>query len=167
LIQRLMLEGFVTQKRGYRATLRLAVLGRQMLEHHPLTQAATPRVAQLAHDTRCVAHLWIRGYDEHVVCALRADGRTDFPAVSVLCDVAPASLSAAGTVLLPDRADQWSSCYVQHATEPTFAAAVVKRGHVVAALGVTGDRALAARAAVVTTAARLSAYLGSRPRLRT
>jgi DNA-binding IclR family transcriptional regulator len=166
LIQRVELEGFVTQESGYRgryhATRRLAVLGRQALDQTPLVRAATARVAQLAEDTRCLAQLWIRGYDELVVCAVRADGRTGYPAVSVLCDVAPAFSSAAGTVLLPDRAHQWSSCYGQHDEEPTFAAAVVERGHVVAALGVTGDRALAATAVVVTATARLSTDLGSR-----
>src|SRR5690349_19520881 len=98
LLQRLALEGFVTQERGHRrryhATLRLAALGRQMLDHAPLAQAAAPRVARLAEDTSCVAHLWIRGYDQHIVSAVRADGRTGCATVSLLCDVAAASLSA-------------------------------------------------------------------------
>lgn len=140
VVQRLMREGFVAQERRrgghYYATLRLAVLRRQMLDHAPFAQAATPRLVQLAHGTRCMAQLWVRGYDEQIVCAVCADRRADSPAVSALGDVVPAPLSAAGTVL---RGDQWSSCYVQHATGPTFAAAVVDSGQVVAALGVTGE----------------------------
>ena len=166
LLQRLALEGFVTQERGHRrryhATLRLAALGRQMLDSAPLAKAAAPRVAQLAHDTCGVAHLWIDGYDGQVVCAVHADGRTGCPTVSVLCDVAAASSSAAGTVLLPDRAQLRSCCYMHVAAEPGFAAAVLERGHVVGALGLTGDRALDASAAVVTAAARLSMDLDAR-----
>jgi DNA-binding IclR family transcriptional regulator len=166
LLQRLALEGFVIQERGHRrryhATLRLAALGRQMLEHTHLAQAAAPRVVVLAHDTRCAAHLWIPGYGDQVVCAVHADARTGSPMVSVLCDVAPASSTAAGNVLLPDRADRRSSCYVHLAAEPTFAAAVLEGGEVVGALGLTGDRALDASGAVVTAAARLSMDLSSR-----
>jgi DNA-binding IclR family transcriptional regulator len=167
LLQRLALEGFVTQERGHRrryhATLRLAALGRQMVEHVPLAQAAAPRVARLAHDTSCIAHLWIPGYDNHVVCAVHADGRTGCPTVLVLCDVTSASSSAAGNVLLPDRAQLRSCCYLHLAADPAFAAAVLQRGHVVGALGLTGDRALDASAAVLTAAARLSMDLSSRP----
>jgi hypothetical protein len=167
LLQRLALEGFVTQERGHRrryhATLRLAALGRQMLEQAPLAQAAAPHVARLAHDTSCVAHLWIPGYGDQVVCAVHADGRTGCPTISVLCDIAAASSSAAGTVLLPDRAHLRSSCYVHLTAEPAFAAAVLERGYVVGALGLTGDRALDTSAAVVTAATRLSMDLGARP----
>lgn len=168
LLQRLALEGFVTQEQGghrrrYHATLRLAALGRQMLDHAPLARAAAPRVGRLARDTACIAHLWISGYDHQVVCAVHADGRSGDPAVSVLCDVTAASSSAAGNVLLPDRARLRSSCYTRIATEPAFAAAVFERGYVVGALGVTGDSALDAGAAVVTAAIRLSDDLGGRP----
>jgi hypothetical protein len=167
LLQRLALEGFVTQERGHRrryhATLRLAALGRQMLGHAALARAAAPRVVRLAHDTSCVAHLWISGYDDHVVCAVHAEGRAGSPAISVLREVASASTSAAGRVLRPDRARLRSSCYVHLTAEPAFAAAVLERGQVVGALGLTGDRALDASAAVVTAAVRLSMDLGARP----
>jgi hypothetical protein len=170
LLQRLALEGFITRERGHRrryhATLRLAALGRQMLDHAPLAQVATPRVARLAHDTGGVAHLWIPGYDDQVVGAVHANGPTGCPAVSVLCEVASAFSSAAGTVLLPERAELRSSCYVHETAEPTFAATVLERGYVVGALGVTGDRALDASAAVVTAAARLSADLDRDPKVR-
>jgi DNA-binding IclR family transcriptional regulator len=166
LLQRLALEGFVTQERGHRrryhATLRLAVLGRQLLDHAPLAHAAAARVAELARDTGSVAHLWIAGYGDHVVCAVHADGRGGCPAVAVLCDVAPASASAAGPVLLPARAHLRSSCYLHDLAEPAFAAAVLAGGRVAGALGLTGDCALDASATVVTAAARLSADLGSR-----
>ena len=83
LLQRLALEGFVAQEGGhrrrYRATLRLAALGRQLLDHAPLSQAALPRVARLAQDTACVAQLWIPGYQDQLVCALGTDGQTDPP----------------------------------------------------------------------------------------
>jgi hypothetical protein len=167
LLGRLALEGFVTQERGHRrryhATLRLAALGRQLLDHAPLVQTGAPLLAQLAHDTASVAHLWIAGYDNHVVCAVHADGRNGCPKVSVLCDVACASSSAAGPVLRGDRARLRSCCYLHLTAEPAFAAAVLERGQVVGALGVTGDRALDATAAVHTAAARLSTDLGPRP----
>jgi DNA-binding IclR family transcriptional regulator len=168
LLQRLALEGFVTQERGHRrrynATLRLAALGRQQLDHAPLAQTAAPGVARLAQDTASVAHLWIPGYGDNVVCAVHADGRSGEPAVSVLPDVARASASAAGNVLLGARARLRSCCYLHlHVTtEPTFAAAVLERDQVVGALGVTGERALDATAAVVSAAARLSLELSAR-----
>lgn len=166
LLQRLALEGFVTQERGhrrrYRATLRLAALARQMLDHSPLAQAAAPHVARLARDTSCVAHLWISGYGEQVVCAVHADARPECRAVSVLRDVACASSSAAGTVLLPARAQLRSSCYLHRTGEPAFAAAVVEGGYVVGALGVTGDTALDATRAVLTAAVELSGDLGDK-----
>jgi DNA-binding IclR family transcriptional regulator len=77
LLKRLALEGFATQEPGlrrrYHTTLRLAALGRQMLDHHPLTKAAAPLLAQLANDTSCEAHLWIPGYHQQIVSALHAD----------------------------------------------------------------------------------------------
>ena len=146
LLKRLALEGFVTQERGHRrryhATLRLAALGRQMLDRSPLVQAAAPSVARLAQDTSCVAHLWIPGYDDQVVCVVHADARAGCQMVSVLCDVSPAPSSAAGHVLR-GRAELRSFSYVDvHQTEePAVAAAVVERRHVVAALGLTGGGA--------------------------
>lgn len=167
LLQRLALEGFVTQERGHRrryhATLRLAALGRQLLDHAPVTHAAAPRVQRLAQDTGCIAHLWIAGYGDHLVGALQADARAGDPAVWLLRDVTVASVSAAGTVLLADRSQLRSCCYMSLTTEPTFAAAVLHRGHVIGALGVTGDTALDASGAVVTAATRLSKDLGSQP----
>jgi DNA-binding IclR family transcriptional regulator len=167
LLQRLALEGFVSQERGHRrryhATLRLAALGRQLVDHAQIAQAAAPRVARLAQHTSCAAHLWIPGYGDQVVCAVHADGQFGSPAVSVLCDVAAAFATAAGSVLLSDRSRIRSCCYLHLSAEPTFAAAVLQRGHVVGALGLTGDRALDASGAVVTAAARLSVDLSSRP----
>ena len=168
LLKRLALEGFVTQERGHRrryhTTLRLAALGRQLLDHASLAQAAAPRLARLARDTASVAHLWIPGYGEQVVCAVHADPRPGSPALGVLCELASAAASAAGTVLLADRATRRSCCYLHlMSAEPTFAAAVIERGRVIAALGVTGDSALDATAEVIAAATRLSADLGSRP----
>lgn len=164
LLQRLVLEGFVAQDRGhrgrYRATLRLAVLGRQMVDHEPLVQAATPRVVRLVQDTSCVPHLWIPAYDEQVVGIIRADPQVGWAMLSFLGDVVSAPSSAAGTVLL--RAGFWSSCYARQAGEPAFAAAVLEKGRVVGALGLTGDAAFEASSAAVTAAARLSAELGPR-----
>ncbi len=166
LLQRLGLEGFVTQERGHRrryhASLRLAALGRQMLDHAPLAQAARRRVAALAHDTGGVAHLWIPGYDDRVVCAVHADGRTGYPAVSVLRDVIAAPTHAAGTVLLADRAHQRSYCYVHVSARPAFAAAVLDHDRVVAALGLTGEAALQGSGAVAAAAALLSSDLSAR-----
>ena len=169
LLQRLALEGFVTQERGHRrryhATRRLAVLGRQLLNHSRFTHTAAPRVAQLAHDTTSTAHLWIHGYNNQLVCVLHADAQAGEPTISILSDVAPAAASAPGTVLLEDRAQLRSYCYlhVDPATEPTAAAAVLHRGHVVAALAVSGDHALDAAANLVNAAAQLCRDLSSTP----
>jgi hypothetical protein len=85
LLKRLALEGFVIQERDHRrryhATPRLAALGRQLLDHTPVVTAAAPRVAQLARDTSCTAHLWIPGYEGQLVCALHADTQPEHPTV--------------------------------------------------------------------------------------
>jgi hypothetical protein len=167
LLQRLALEGFVTQEGGHRrryhATLRLAALGRHTLEHAPITHAARPRLAQLAHDTGGVAHLWIAGYDQQLLCAVHADPGTEDPAGLGPWHLAAARSSAAGIVLLADRADLRSCCYLHVTSEPMFAAAVLDHGRVVAAVGLTGDAALQASSAVVAAATRLSTELSSGP----
>ena len=169
LIQRLELEGFAAQERGHRrryhATLRLAALGRQMLDHSPVVQAATPLVTQLAHDTSCVAHLWIPGYDDQVVCAVHAEARPGCETVSLLCGVAPGSSSAAGQVLRGrEEPRSFAYVHVHHTDEPAaVAAAVVERRHVVAALGLTGGGAHYGTPELVTAAARLSRDLASQP----
>jgi hypothetical protein len=85
LLKRLALEGFVIRERDHRrryhATPRLAALGRQLLDHTPVVTAAAPRVAQLARDTSCTAHLWIPGYEGQLVCALHADTQPEHPTV--------------------------------------------------------------------------------------
>jgi hypothetical protein len=163
LLQRLALEGFVAQEPGhrrrYRATLRLAALGRQMLDHTPLARAAVPRVARLAQDTSCVAHLWIAGYEQQLVCAVHADGRAGRPTVSLMPNVASAPKCAAGGVLR-DRAHLRSCSYLHGTDEPTFAAAVLEHRRVAAAIGISGDQALGASGMVVAAAARLSRELG-------
>ena len=168
LLKRLALEGFVTQERGHRrryhVTLRLAALGRQMLDRSPLVQAAALCVAQLAQDTCCAAHLWIPGYDDQVVCAVHADVRGGRQRSSVLCEVAPAPSSAAGRVLRGrDEPRSFSYVDVHHTDEPSVAAAVVERRRVVAALGLTGGGAHYGTPEVVTAAARLSRELAGRP----
>ena len=168
LLKRMALEGFVIQERGHRrryhATLRLAALGRQMLDRSPLVQAAAPCVAQLAQDTRCAAHLWIPGYDDQVVCAVHADVRGGRETSSVLCEVAPAPSSAAGHVLRGrDEPRSFSYVDVCHTDEPSVAAAVVERRRVVAALGLTGGGAHYGTPEVVTAAARLSRDLAGCP----
>jgi DNA-binding IclR family transcriptional regulator len=164
LLKRLAIEGFVIQERDHRrryhSTMRLAALGRQMLDHAPVVSAAAPHLAQLANDTSCAAHLWIAGYLEQVICAVHAQAAG--PTVSLLHHTAPATTNAAGTVLLKDRAHLRSCCYLNQTGEPTLAAAVLEHGQVIAALGVTGDKALDATRPVITAAARLSMDLGSR-----
>jgi DNA-binding IclR family transcriptional regulator len=122
LLKRLAIEGFVIQERDHRRryhpTLRLAALGRQLLDHTPLTRAAAPHLTRLAHHTSCPAHLWIPGYEGQLVCALHADKHADHPTVSVLHHTAPAATNAAGTVLLKDRAHLRSSCYLHQTVVP-------------------------------------------------
>jgi|SRR5579871_2068059 len=166
LLKRLALEGFLTQEPGHRrryhATLRLAALGRQMVEHTPLAHAAAAHLARLAHDTGAIAHLWIPGYNEQLVCALHADGRAGRPTIAILPEVTPAPTSAAGNVLLKTRAHLRSSSYLHLTAEPTIATSVQHRGHTIAALALTANDALDATAAVVTTATQLSAELSAR-----
>ena len=146
LLQRLALEGFVTQEPGhrrrYQATLRLAALGRQLLDHAPLAQAAAPRVAR-SRRTPAASRTSGSPVTTTTSCAPSTPmGGPADPTVSVLCEVAAAPQPQRGTVLLPARAQLRSCCYIHQTAEPTFAAAVLERGHVVAALGVTGDTRL-------------------------
>jgi DNA-binding IclR family transcriptional regulator len=158
LLKRLAIEGFVIQERDHRrryhSTMRLAALGRQMLDHAPVVSAAAPHLAQLANDTSCVAHLWIAGYLEQVICAVHAQAAG--PTVSLLHHSAPATTNAAGTVLLKDRAHLHSCCYLNQTGEPTLAAAVLQHGHVIAALAITGNNALNHTRTLITTATQLT-----------
>ncbi len=140
LLQRLALEGYVVQEDGhrkrYRATLRLAAMGRQLLERAALPRAAERWLAELAATTSSSAHLWIPAADG-VMCLIHG-GAPDEP----------------GTMAVLDR-DRMSqrSCV---AGPRVAAAAVLERGTVVAAIGVTGDVAADDLGAVVRVARALS-----------
>lgn len=115
ILRRLELEGYAAvcadTPRRYRATLRLAALGRRAIDHDPLIRAAGPIVAALARTTRAAAHLWIPLAPD-VCCVLHAasDG-TATPAAPMLGRRSSAWANAGGRALV--------------AYQPDFAAAVV------------------------------------------
>lgn len=109
ILRRLMIEGYVTPcvdgRRRYRATLRLAILGRHAIEQDPLPQAAGPTVASLGADTDADAHLWIPALP-NVCCIVHAspNAAPQTPA-PMLGELAPAHANAAGKVLLAHNHD--------------------------------------------------------------
>lgn len=81
LLRRLAAEGYARQggwhvRRRYALTLKLAAVGRQLIEEHDLPAMASPTVTGLAVATRSTAELWIPGLRQ-VICVLSDDGRPD------------------------------------------------------------------------------------------
>jgi DNA-binding IclR family transcriptional regulator len=108
LLLRLAADGYIEQtldsRRRYRATLRLAALGCQVIAHAELPRIAAPYVAALHAETGADAHLFIPSY-RGVACVVHcadtlAAGVVPQPA---LRELLPAHVSAAGKVLLAFR----------------------------------------------------------------
>ncbi|MCW2996298.1 MAG: transcriptional regulator, IclR family [Conexibacter sp.] len=81
LLRRLAAEGYARQggwheRRRYTLTLKLAALGRQLVEEHDLPAMASPTLTGLAVATRSPASLWIPGL-RAAICVLHDDGRPD------------------------------------------------------------------------------------------
>jgi DNA-binding IclR family transcriptional regulator len=81
LLRRLAVEGYARQggwhaRRRYGLTLKLAAVGRQLVEEHDLPALAAPTLTGLAVSTRSPATLWIPGLRE-AICILTDDGRPD------------------------------------------------------------------------------------------
>jgi hypothetical protein len=161
LLQRLALEGYAVQEGGhrrrYRATLRVAAIGRQLVRHAALPRAAAPCVAQLAATTGCTAHLWVRSFDD-LVCVVHAPPAATVPEPQ-LAELIAAAERAAGSVLQTARARVRSCTYLWEADGPAAAASVIDAGEVVAALAVNGEGASDALSDVVRAAAELTAQL--------
>jgi DNA-binding IclR family transcriptional regulator len=108
LLLRLTHDGYIEQsrdrRRRYRATLRLAALGAQLINHDHLPRIAAPHVAQLHARTGTTAHLMIPSY-RHVACVLHCEHppTDDQPLEPMLRELLPAHATAAGKVLLAHR----------------------------------------------------------------
>jgi IclR family acetate operon transcriptional repressor len=117
MLRRLAVEGYVERgggdRRRFRSSLRLASLGRQLVEHDPLVRLCAPSVAALARVTGATAHLWIPSYHD-VVCVLHADASTTAEEPEpMLRELLPAHTSAGGKVLLAHR-QRWRASLVAH-----------------------------------------------------
>jgi DNA-binding IclR family transcriptional regulator len=107
LLLRLAADGYIEQtfdsRRRYRATLRLAALGCQVIAHAELPRVAAPHVAELHTTTGGVAHLMIPSY-RGVACVVHcADACARHPPQPMLRELLPAHATAAGKVLLAFR----------------------------------------------------------------
>jgi DNA-binding IclR family transcriptional regulator len=81
LLRRLAVEGYARQggwhaRRRYALTLKLAAVGRQLIEEHDLPAMAAPTLTGLAVATGSTAALWIPGLRK-AICVLSDDGRPD------------------------------------------------------------------------------------------
>jgi DNA-binding IclR family transcriptional regulator len=107
LLMRLAADGYIEQtfdsRRRYRATLRLAALGAQVVAHAELPRIAASHVADLHAATRAVAHLVIPSYGG-AVCVVHGDRScAGQPPRPMLRELLPAHATAAGKVLLAFR----------------------------------------------------------------
>jgi DNA-binding IclR family transcriptional regulator len=107
MLVRLAAEGYIAQtvdsRRRYRATLRLAALGCQVIAHAELPRIAAPHVAELHTATAAVAHLMIPSY-RGVACVVHCDGPCpERIAQPMLRELLPAHATGAGKVLLAFR----------------------------------------------------------------
>jgi DNA-binding IclR family transcriptional regulator len=107
LLVRLAADGFIEQtfdrRRRYRATLRLAALGCQVIAHAQLPRIAAPFVAELCARTRAVAHLVIPSYRDIACVAHCEDPDAAQPPEPMLRERLPPHATAAGKVLLAYR----------------------------------------------------------------
>ena len=107
LLLRLAADGYIEQtfdnRRRYRATLRLAALGCQVIAHAELPRIAAPRVAEIHAQTGAIAHLMIPSY-RGVACVVHCGdhGAAQLPE-PMLRELVPAHATAAGKVLLAFR----------------------------------------------------------------
>jgi DNA-binding MarR family transcriptional regulator len=151
LLQRLAAEGYVVQddshRKRYTATLRLAAMGRQLLERAALPRVAQRWIAELAETTSSTAHLWIPAADR-VMCLVHAGAPEEAGAPDEPDNV---------VVLDRPRLCQRSCVY----GPGVAAAAVIDRGMVIAAVGVTGEVAQDDLAAVVRAARGLTVELAA------
>jgi DNA-binding IclR family transcriptional regulator len=131
LLLRLVADGYVEQsfdsRRRYRATLRVAALGSQLIAHHKLPRVAARHVAELSAATGAVAHLFIPSY-RGVVCVVHRDdcAPTSLPQPA-LRELLPAHATAAGKVLLAFRQSWRDSILTQplpRYTETTITSAL-------------------------------------------
>ena len=104
---RLAADGYIEQtfdtRRRYRATLRLAALGCQVIAHAELPRIAAAYVAELHATTGGVSHLIIPSY-RGVACLVHGDERRESRAPEpMLRELVPAHATAAGKVLLAFR----------------------------------------------------------------
>jgi DNA-binding IclR family transcriptional regulator len=106
LLVRLAADGYIEQtfdsRRRYRATLRLAALGCQVIAHAELPRIAAPHVAELHATTCAVAHLMIPSY-RGVACVVHCDDTFARRPDPMLRELLPAHATAAGKVLLAFR----------------------------------------------------------------
>jgi DNA-binding IclR family transcriptional regulator len=117
MLRRLAVEGYVDRSgddpRRFRSSLRLASLGRQLVEHDPLVRQCAPSVSALARATGATAHLWIPSYHD-VVCVLHAEPTTCAAEPEpMLRELLPAHASAGGKVLLAYR-PHWRASLLAH-----------------------------------------------------
>lgn len=127
MLRRLAVEGYVDRsgddRRRFRSSLRLASLGRQLVEHDPLVRRCAPSVIALARITGATAHMWIPSYHD-VVCVLHADPTTVDEPGPMLRELLPAHASAGGKVLLAHR-QRWRASLVAHGLQRQAARTIV------------------------------------------
>ena len=116
LLLRLAADGYIEQtfdsRRRYRATLRLASLGCQVIAHAHLPRTAAPFVALLHSTTDATAHLFIPSYTG-VACVVHCDGRcSDAPPARALRELLPAHATAPGKLLLAFR-EAWRNSVLE------------------------------------------------------
>lgn len=140
LLERLEAEGYATREGGrrprYRATLRVAGVGRQVATRSALVRAAAKRMVPIATATGCTADLWVPGADA-IVSVLRAEPprwvRTAANAGHV------PSVAPDGALARVFREPHLiSGLHASGQGGGVAAAAVLQSGVAVAALGVTG-----------------------------
>lgn len=163
MLQRLTAEGYVVQdaghRRRYRATLRLVAVGAELLRRAQLPAVAAPVVGALARGGPWTAHLWVSGATE-ALCIVHAEpGAAGESLAPRLAPVDAGDHGPAAIVLDPARRWRRSCAYAREDRMAAVAAAVVDRGVVVAALGLTGEVDVADLATVVSAAEELSRTL--------
>ena len=128
-------------RRRYRATLRTAALGRQLIAHAALPRWAAPYVADLHARTGATAHLVIPSY-RGAVCVVHCHEQLAQAPEPMLQELLPAHATAAGKVLLSYR-QPWRDSMLSERLQPYTDRTVTSRAEVEAAATQTRARGYA------------------------
>ena len=160
LLKRLAAEGYVVQdgghRRRYRPTLRLVALGGQVASRTAMLHVVRPALAELSRQCRAAAHLWVPTGSSAVCVA-----HEDTPGAPHDHDPMAHDVGSAVSFVLDARLRRCAAKAFVASDPARCVAAVLDRGTVVGALGLSGEVGVEDLATLALAARSLNAALES------